>query len=131
MPWHFDRTHFIVSLLVQAPELGGVFEYAPYIRTEADEHYEKVRNLLDGGDENTVALDLRPGDLQLFEGRYSMHRVTAPDRDMWRFIALLSYCEEPGVIGDAKMQKHLFGRVNQQPLRSRFDAQDRLGDRSL
>ena len=129
LPWHFDLTHFIVSLLIQAPECGGVFEYAPHIRTETEEHYDKVRNLLRGGDEHTVALDLRPGDLQLFEGRCSMHRVTAPERDMWRCIALLSYCEEPGIIGDAKMQKHLFGRVDQQSLRSRFDTQDRLSER--
>ena len=46
-----------------------------------------------------VGLDLEPGDLQLFEGRHSMHRITPPVPGSWRRIALLSCCEEPGVIG--------------------------------
>ena len=113
LPWHFDLTHFVVSLLIQAPEQGGEFQYAPRIRDASNESYDRVRKLLDGANEDIVTLDLRPGDLQLFEGRYSMHRVTAPMGTVSRCIALLSYCEEPGVIGDEKMQKDLFGRVRQ------------------
>ena len=118
LPWHFDLTHFIVSLLIQAPEEGGEFQYAPRIRDESDENYDAVRGLLDGSNVDVVTLDLRPGDLQLFEGRYSMHRVTAPVGATWRCIALLSYCEQPGVLGDERMQRHLFGRVCQEPVLS-------------
>ena len=116
LPWHFDLTHFVVSVLIQSPESGGEFQYAPRIRTDTEENYGAVRALLDGETQRLEVLDLRPGDLQLFEGRYSMHRVTAPKGSSWRCIALLSYCEKPGVIGDEGMQRHLFGRVCREPL---------------
>ena len=57
---------------------------------------------------------MAPGDLQLFEGRHSMHRVTAPGPGCWRAIALLSYCDEPGVIGSEEVQRNIFGRVNRE-----------------
>ncbi len=111
LPWHFDLTHFIVSLLIVAPEHGGRFNYAPRLRSDDDEHYEEVSRLLDG-ESRFVDLDLRPGDLQLFEGRNAMHRVTAPESGSWRCIALLAYCSEPDVIGSNEMQMNLFGRTH-------------------
>lgn len=116
LPWHFDVTHFVVSLLVHEPKKGGRFQYAPYLRSDTDENYDKVADVLDGTSDSIVDLDMKPGDLQFFEGRHSMHRVTAPEPGMWRCIALLSYCDRPGVIGSEETQRHLFGRVNREPL---------------
>ena len=116
LPWHFDLTHFVVSLLIQAPEGGGKFQYAPAIRGEGHENYDAVAALLAGGGAGVVELDSKPGDLQLFEGRHALHRVTAPEGPTWRCIALLSYCDRPGVIGDEAMQRHLFGRVCREAL---------------
>ncbi len=116
LPWHFDVTHFVVSLLVHEPEKGGRFQYAPYLRSDADENYDEVAAVLDGTSDRIVDLDMKPGDLQFFEGRHSMHRVTSPAPGMWRCIALLSYCDKPGVIGSEETQRHLYGRVKQQPL---------------
>ena len=31
--WHFDGADFVVTLLLQAPEAGGTFEFAPMLRT--------------------------------------------------------------------------------------------------
>ena len=31
-PWHFDGNEFTLSILIQAAEEGGVFQYAPDIR---------------------------------------------------------------------------------------------------
>ena len=112
LPWHFDETHFIVSLLVVEPDAGGAFQYAPNLRSDADENYSAVSAILAGGGEGVIDLDLRPGDLQIFEGRRSLHRVTAPRGDRPRCIALLSYCEEPGVIADESLQRDLFGRIS-------------------
>ncbi len=111
LPWHFDETHFIASVLVVEPEAGGVFQYVPGIRSDADENHPAVSAVLAGGGENVVDLDLRPGDLQIFQGRNALHRVTAPSGARWRCIALLSYCGEPGVIADEALQRDLFGRV--------------------
>ena len=119
LPWHFDVTHFVVSLLVREPRRGGRFQYAPYLKSEADENYDGVAAVLGGTSQRVVVLDLKPGDLQFFEGRHSMHRVTAPEPGMWRCMALLSYCDKPGVIGSEETQRHLYGRVNREPLLKR------------
>ena len=111
LPWHFDETHFIASLLIVEPEAGGAFQYVPDVRSNSDENVAAVSSILDGGDKNVIDLDLRPGDLQIFQGRNALHRVTAPRGDRWRCIALFSYCEEPGVIADEALQRDLFGRV--------------------
>ncbi|MGK0275351.1 MAG: hypothetical protein ACI9N0_001735 [Ilumatobacter sp.] len=40
------------------------------------ENYEHVAHILAGGRDGVRQLDLIPGDLQLFAGRHSLHRVT-------------------------------------------------------
>lgn len=73
-PWHFDTNNFTVTLAIQNAEKGGEFEYAPNIRAES-ENFGEVRKVLDGTSARVVSLHLQPGDLQLFKGRYSLHRV--------------------------------------------------------
>ncbi len=76
-PWHFDTNEFTVSLLTQEADGGGVFEYCPNIRTAERENLGDVRDVLTGrGGRLVQRLTLRPGDLQLFKGRYSLHRVS-------------------------------------------------------
>ena len=115
-PWHFDVTHFVVSLLVQSPGRGGRFQYAPHIKTGEDERYGDVAAVLDGSSAAIVTLDMQPGDLQLFEGRHSLHRVTAPQGEGERCMALLSYCENAGEISKPALQINLYGRADQTPL---------------
>ena len=74
-PWHFDTNNFTITLAIQNAESGGVFEYAPAIRAE-NENFDAVREVLDGNSDKVVQLHLEPGDLQLFRGRYSLHRVS-------------------------------------------------------
>ena len=75
-PWHFDGNEFTISMLVQKADQGGVFEYVPNIRRPDAENFEHVAHILAGGRDGVRELDLIPGDLQLFAGRYSLHRVT-------------------------------------------------------
>ena len=56
-------------------------------------------------------LRLRPGDLQLFTGRYSLHRVTEVEGTRSRHTAIFAYSERPGVIGTPERTRQLFGRV--------------------
>ena len=56
-------------------------------------------------------LTLRPGDLQLFLGRYSMHRVSVVRGSTARHSAIFSYTERPDVIGSVARTRQLFGRV--------------------
>ena len=97
--WHFDTNDGVVSLLLQAPDDGGLFECAPYIRSEADENYDTVKRLF--ADEPGIAVrpDITPGTFVLFKGRRSCHRVTSVGRTSKpRMIALLSYDEQPGMV---------------------------------
>jgi hypothetical protein len=111
-PWHFDTNEFTVSLLTRAPDDGGVFEYCPNIRTAQDERFDDVRAVLDGRGERFIhQLVLRPGDLQLFKGRYALHRVSTVHGHTARHTAIFAYSEKPGVIGSPARTRQLFGRV--------------------
>ena len=111
-PWHFDTNEFTVSVLTEEAREGGVFEYCPDIRSAQDENFAAVRDVLHGrGGELVRRLPLRPGDLQLFKGRYSLHRVSPVGGDRARHSAILAYSERPGVIGSVSRTRQLFGRV--------------------
>jgi hypothetical protein len=111
-PWHFDTNEFTVSLLTQEADGGGVFEYCPNIRTAERENLGDVRDVLTGrGGRLVQRLTLRPGDLQLFKGRYSLHRVSTVRGDTARHTAIFAYSERPGVIGSVARTRQLFGRV--------------------
>jgi hypothetical protein len=111
-PWHFDTNEFTVSMLTQDPEAGGVFEYCPNIRSAQAENLDDVRAVLTGSGTRFVRrLSLRPGDLQLFQGRYSLHQVSTVQGGTARHTAIFAYTERPGVIGSVARTRQLFGRV--------------------
>lgn len=116
-PWHFDTNEFAISLLTRAPEHGGVFEYCPDIRSAGAENPDDVADVLAGRGGHLVRrIELRPGDLQLFRGRYSLHRVTEVSGPVDRHSAIFSYSERPGVVGTAVRTRQLFGRTLPQHL---------------
>ena len=97
--WHFDGGSMVTTLLLQAPEGGGVFEYAPMIRSDHDENFDAVEAVLDGSREPVRQLELEPGTLSLFRGRYSLHRVTEVTGRRQRLQAILGYTTEPDYYG--------------------------------
>lgn len=110
--WHFDTNDFAVTVLVQEADEGGRFEYVPDIRSGEDEGFDRIAAVLAGGRDGVVSLDLRPGDLQIFRGRYSLHQVSRVASDSRpRHAAIYAYTQEAGVIGRVKRTKQLFGRV--------------------
>lgn len=111
-PWHFDTNEIAISLLTRAPAAGGTFEYCPDVRSAGSENTADVARVLAGDAGDRVRrLDLRPGDLQLFRGRYSLHRVTTVRGPVARHTAIFSYSTRPGVVGSAVRTRQLFGRV--------------------
>ncbi|GLY68044.1 HalD/BesD family halogenase [Amycolatopsis taiwanensis] len=110
-PWHFDTNEFTVSLLTQESDGGGRFEYCPNIRSATSENLDDVRAVLAGESASVLRLDLRPGDLQLFRGRYSLHRVNTVEGAVARHSAIFAYSERPGVIGAPERTRQLFGRI--------------------
>ena len=110
-PWHFDTNNFTVTLAIQNAESGGAFEYAAGIRTATDENFAEVARVLDGTSDRVTVLHLEPGDLQIFKGRYSLHRVAPLKGDRPRHVAIFSYVEEPGMVGSPERTRQLYGRV--------------------
>ncbi len=110
-PWHFDTNNYTVTLAIQNAESGGDFEYSPMVRSLTDENYEVVEKVLDGDKNLIKTLKLEPGDLQIFKGRYSLHRVAPLAGLRKRYVAIFSYVAEPGMVSSPQRAKELYGRV--------------------
>ena len=109
--WHFDRSEFTTTLLLQAPEAGGQFEYRCDLRTAEDPNYQGVARLLRGEDDAVRRLDVVPGTLNVFRGKNTMHRVSPVEGAQDRIIAVLSYYERPGVNFSDEERLGFYGRV--------------------
>ena len=108
--WHYDPNDGVVSLLLQKPDNGGQFEYAPYIRSPEDERYDAVAELFADPATHGVRPTIDPGTFVLFNGHLSMHRVTAVGETRQpRIIALLSYDRTPDQFFSPWYIEHLRG----------------------
>lgn len=110
-PWHFDTNNFTVTLALQNADSGGAFEYAPMIRDSQDEQFDDVAAVLNGQSDRVVSLTLEPGDLQLFKGRYSLHRVAPLAGPTPRYVAIFSYVDAPDMVGSVERTRQLYGRT--------------------
>ena len=110
--WHFDNSSFATTLLIQKPEAGSRFEYIKDLRdADAGEmNYEGVAALLDGKVTPQV-LQMEPGDLVLFRGRNSIHRVSPNESDTTRMLAVLAYNSEAGVELSPNARMTFYGRL--------------------
>ena len=110
--WHFDRSEFTTTLLLQAPEAGGAFQYRSGLRSEGDPNYDGVARFLEGGDGEVETLPLAAGTLSLFKGKYTAHRVTPVEGARARMVAVLSYYEKPDVVFSREERLGFYGRAN-------------------
>ncbi len=94
--WHFDRSEFTTTLLLQAALEGGEFQYRRDLRSDSDPNYDGVARLMRGEDPEVRTLRLGAGDLNVFKGKNTAHRVTAPVGDRPRLVTVFSYYETPG-----------------------------------
>ena len=109
--WHFDGNDFVVSLLLQAPDGGGGFEFAPYIRDEGAENYPAVAAAMDGVPGAVRQKAVRAGTLMIFCGRRALHRVAPVSGSTPRLIALFSYDRRPGMTWGAESRLRAVGRT--------------------
>lgn len=109
--WHFDTNEFTITMLLQGAESGGHFEYVPNLRNPDDECCIDVKKVLDGDRSRVRRLTLNAGDLQLFLGRFSLHRVTANTGNRDRLLLIMSFAEKPGMVGNRVRVKDLYGKV--------------------
>jgi hypothetical protein len=111
LQWHFDQTDFVVSLAIQTADHGGDFEVHPRIRSADDERYDEVAAALAGTRDGVVTLPMVPGTLLVFEGRYSLHRVSPVGGGKVRHVGLLAYDTAPGTMGSALLRENRYGRT--------------------
>lgn len=109
--WHFDRSEFTTTLLLQAPEAGGEFQYRSGLRSDDDPNYEGVARLLSGDDDQVRAVPLTGGTLNVFRGQNTAHRVNAVKGATERIIAVFSYYEQAGVRFSDEDRVRFYGRA--------------------
>jgi hypothetical protein len=111
--WHFDRSEFTTTLLLQAADEGGDLQFRKDLRTPDDPNYEGVVDLLDGKDPETRTLKLAAGTLNVFRGVNTPHRVTKIHGDTQRIMSVLCYYERPDVRFSPSEQLGFYGREKQ------------------
>jgi len=109
--WHFDRSEFTTTLLLQSPEQGGDFVYRSDLRSDDDPNYEGVARLLRGQDTEVKTLQLSAGTLNVFRGKNTAHKVSTVKGNRERIIAVFSYFDRPGVVFTKEEQVGFYGRT--------------------
>ena len=111
LPWHFDSCEFTLSLMIQKPEKGGIFEYVPNIREPSNENFGEVRKVLNGDRTRVRQLKLEQGDLQIFKGRFTLHRVTKIIGKTSRYMCIPAYVLDPWRVNTPEHSKAIYGKV--------------------
>ena len=109
--WHFDRSEFTTTLLLQQSQRGGDLEYRTDLRSDDNPNYDGIARLLEGRDPEAKILRMKPGTLNVFRGKNTAHRVTTVEGERERMIAVFSYYEKPGVMFSAEERVGFYGRA--------------------
>lgn len=109
--WHFDADNaFTMTLMVQTAEEGGEFQISPHSRTDDDQNYDHVSDLLAGRRPDTVvSVGREPGALCIFRGCNSLHRVSPVRGETMRIMGVFVYESKPGVKGDPRVNATIYG----------------------
>jgi len=107
--WHFDESEFTVTLMLQAPESGGAFEYVPKIRGTTDEK-KIVADVLDGDRSQVVELPFSAGTLLIFGGNQTIHRVTRVEGKRPRLVPIFCFAEQKDLKNSETVRKLFWGR---------------------
>lgn len=111
--WHYDSNNaFTMTLMLQASESGGAFQLAANTRTGPDnEDIPYMKEVLAGHSPRVVEPSRSPGELTIFRGCNSLHRVSPVLGDTHRLMAVFVYETEPGIVGDPEVNKTVYGRT--------------------
>jgi hypothetical protein len=109
--WHFDRSLFTTTLLIQASDEGGEFEYRSNLRSDADPNYDGVAKLLHSSDPEIRVNPLAAGTLNVFAGKNTLHRVSPVRGKRDRLVAVYSYYERPDVTFSDQERVGFYGRA--------------------
>ena len=108
--WHFDRSEFTTTILLQAPEVGVELENRKDLRTPDNLNDDGVEAVLNGSDPEIKRIAPEPGAPNVFRGVNTPHRVVPVEGETKRVIAIFSYFEVPGVAFSREERIGFYGR---------------------
>ena len=111
--WHFDRSEFTITLLLQSPETGGEFQICKGLRNQGGFNLDEIGRMLADNGGNVLTQQMSAGSLTIFQGKYTAHRITPIVGSRPRILAVFSYYEEPDVRFSEFEQKGFYGRAAQ------------------
>ena len=94
--WHFDGNDVVFSILLKEPEAGGLFEYLPTRRADTEGYYDAMAKVISGDRGIVRTARLAVGDLNVFQGDETLHRVSPVEGASKRVVALFCYDRQPG-----------------------------------
>lgn len=109
--WHFDRSEFTTTLLLQAPEAGSEFLYRTDLRSADDPNHEGVARLVSGQDPEVQRLVPEAGTLNVFRGVNTPHCVTPAQGPEPRVVTVFTYYAQPGARFTPEEQLGFYGRT--------------------
>tara|TARA_Y100001970_G_C14108993_1_gene789765 strand:- start:359 stop:1141 length:783 start_codon:yes stop_codon:yes gene_type:complete len=110
--WHFDNASFAITLMIQSPTSGGVFEYTNKGRNYENNYInKKFISKIINGKIDIEKLNVKAGTLILFYGRNYLHRVTPVTSNKPRILITLNYNLEKGIELSKNARKTFFGRI--------------------
>ena len=111
--WHYDNNDATVSLLLQAADEGGAFEFVPQTRGNGVNAEAREQAVLDNTTDNLVRPQVTPGTLSIFNGNHALHRVAPVTGQRERIVALLNYADEADYVFSEQVHQRFFGRTVQ------------------
>tara|TARA_B100001964_G_C14215660_1_gene592654 strand:- start:981 stop:1766 length:786 start_codon:yes stop_codon:yes gene_type:complete len=110
--WHFDNASFAVTLMIQSPDSGGIFQYVNKGRDFEKKFIDKnLIRLVLNDNYSAEELTVEPGTLILFYGRNYLHRVTPVKSEKCRILVTLNYNLEKGIELSENARLTFFGRI--------------------
>ncbi len=110
--WHFDNASFAITLMIQSPNTGGIFQYVNQGRDFENNFIDKklIKSVLDNN-YPVNNLSVEPGSLILFYGRNYLHRVTPVTSSKSRILVTLNYNLEKNIKLSENGRLTFFGRL--------------------
>ena len=110
--WHFDNASFAITLMIQSPNSGGVFQYVNKGRDYEKNFVDKeLIKLVMNGNYPVNQLSVKPGTLILFYGRNYLHQVTPVTSEKCRILVTLNYNLEKDIELSENARLTFFGRI--------------------
>lgn len=109
--WRFNNAGYSTSLMLQAPEAGGEFEYVPVTGSNGDHQYALIGRILRGEHNEVKRVPMVPGDLMVFSGGVLIHRVTEVRGSTSRLAAVFCFGPRPNKVNSDEVRRMPWGNA--------------------